>query len=61
MLANIKWSNKVNRDVFGTTFFIGDGATQFIDITAIDRCIGFMELGHKTYIIDKECMEELNK
>jgi hypothetical protein len=60
MLANIKWSNKINEDVFGTMFFVGDGATQFIDVTAIDRCVGFMKLGCKTYIIDKECMEGWN-
>jgi len=58
MLANVKWSNEVNEDAFGTTFFIGEGSTQFIDVTAIDRCVGFMKLGRKTYIIDKECMEE---
>jgi len=58
MLANVTWSNKVNTDVLGTTFFIGEGSTQFIDIIAIDRCVGFMKLGRKSYIIDKECMEE---
>ena len=61
MLANVKWSNEVNEDTFGTTFFIGNGSTQFIDITAIDRCVGFMKLGRKTYIIDKESMEEWNE
>ncbi|GES97101.1 hypothetical protein GLOIN_2v1468428 [Rhizophagus clarus] len=35
-----------------------DSSTQFIDVTAIDRCVGFMKLGCKTYIIDKEYMEE---
>lgn len=59
MLANIKWTSEINEDALGTTFFIGnDGSTQFIDVTAIDRCVGFMKLGRKTYIIDKECMEE---
>ena len=58
MLANVKWSNEVNEDALGTNFFVGEGSTQFIDITAIDRCVGFMKLGRKTYIIDKECMEE---
>ena len=60
MLANVKWTNKVNEEALGTTFFIGDSSTQFIDVTAICRCIGFMKLGHKTYIIDKKCMEEWN-
>jgi len=58
MLANIKWTNKVSEDMFGTISFMGYGATQFIDITTIDRCVGFMEIRHKTYIIDKEYMEE---
>ena len=58
MLANVTWSNKVTKDALDTTFFIGNGSTQFIDITAIDRCIGFIKLGRKTYIIDKECMDE---
>ena len=58
MLANVKWSNEINEDALGTICFIGEGSTQFIDITAIDRCVGFMKLGRKTYIVDKECMEE---
>ena len=58
MLANIKWTSEVSEDIIGTTSFIGNGATQFIDVTAIDRCVGFMKIGHKTCIIDKECMEE---
>ena len=59
MLANVKWTSEVNEDTLGTNFFInGDSFTQFIDVTAIDRCVGFMKLGHKTYIINKECMEK---
>jgi hypothetical protein len=59
MLAKIKWTSNVNEDPLGTTFFISeDGPTQFIDVTAINRCVGFMKLERKTYIIDKECMEE---
>ncbi|CAB4433472.1 unnamed protein product [Rhizophagus irregularis] len=57
MLANVTWTNEVNEDSLGTTSFVGDGSTQFIDVTAINRCVGFMKLGRKTYIIDKECME----
>ena len=60
MLANVTWSNEVNEDALGIVFFIGDGSTQFIDVTAIVRCVGFMKLGRKTYIIDKESMEEWN-
>ncbi|CAB4378273.1 unnamed protein product [Rhizophagus irregularis] len=58
MLVNVTWTNEVNVDSFGTTSFVGDSSTQFIDVTAINRCVGFMKLGRKTYIIDKECMEE---
>ncbi len=58
MLANVTWSNEVNTDALGTTFFVGDGSAQFIDIIAINRCVGFMKLGRKSYIIDKECIEE---
>lgn len=58
MLANVRWSNEVNEDALGTIFFTGEGSTQFIDVTTIDRCVGFMKLGRKTYIIDKECMED---
>ncbi|GBC47879.2 transposase domain-containing protein [Rhizophagus irregularis DAOM 181602=DAOM 197198] len=56
--TNVTWTNEVNEDSLGTTSFVGDGSTQFIDVTAINRCVGFMKLGRKTYIIDKECMEE---
>jgi hypothetical protein len=58
MLANVKWTNEVNEEALGTTFFVGNGSTQFIDVTAICRCVGFMKSGRETYIIDKECMEE---
>jgi len=58
MLANIKWADKVSEDALGTIFFTSYGATQFINVNAIDRCIGFMKLGSKTYIIDKEYMEQ---
>ena len=58
MLANVTQSNKVTKDALGTTFFISNSSTQFIDVIAIDRCVGFMKLGRKTYIIDKECMDE---
>ena len=58
MLANVTWTNEVNEDSLGTISFVGDSSTQFIDVTAINRCVGFMKLGCKTYIIDKECMEE---
>ncbi|GES97105.1 transposase domain-containing protein [Rhizophagus clarus] len=44
MLANVKWTSNVNEDALGTTFFVGDdSSTQFIDVTAIDRCVGFMK------------------
>jgi hypothetical protein len=58
MLANVTWTKEVSEDALDTTFFIGDGYTQFIDVSTIDRCVGFMKVGRKTYIIDKECMEE---
>ena len=51
MLANVKWTNEVNEEALGTTFFIGNGSTQFIDVTAIDICVGFMKIGRKTCIL----------
>ena len=60
MLANVTWTNEVNEDTLGIISFVGNGSTQFIDVTAIVRCVGFMKLGRKTYIIDKESMEEWN-
>jgi len=58
MLANVVWTNPVTEDAFGTISFIGFGATQFIDVSAIDRCVGFMQLGRTIFIVDKEGMED---
>ena len=60
MLANVTWTNEVIEDSLGTTSFVGDSSTQFIDVTAICRCVGFMKSGRETYIIDKEYMDEWN-
>ena len=37
----------------GLKKFKSYGAKQFIDVCIIDRCVGFLEIGNISYIIDK--------
>ena len=60
MLAYIQWVANMQIDNFGIKTFNGYGAHGYIEVEYIDRCVGFMKLESKTYIIDKECMEEWN-
>ncbi|GBB87489.1 hypothetical protein RclHR1_13980007 [Rhizophagus clarus] len=55
MLAYIYWSNKIVNDQLGIKYFQGKSSKYgFIDISDINRCVGFIELNNKTYILDKE-------
>jgi hypothetical protein len=55
MLAYIHWSNKIINDQLGIKYFQGKSSKYgFIDISNIDRCVGFIELNNKIYIFDKE-------
>lgn len=55
MLAYIHWSNKIINDQLGIKYFQGKSSKYgFIDISDIDRCVGFIELNNKIYIFDKE-------
>jgi hypothetical protein len=54
MLAYICWTNPVIEDNLGVLFFNGFSYYDFIRVSAIDRCVGFFQLGNKYYIIDKD-------
>lgn len=55
MLAYIHWANKIINGQFGTRYFQGESSKYgFIDISDIDRCVGFIALSNRTYIFDKE-------
>ncbi|CAB5376047.1 unnamed protein product [Rhizophagus irregularis] len=55
MLAYIHWSNKIINDQLDIKYFQGKSSKYgFIDISDIDRCVGFIELNNKIYIFDKE-------
>ena len=55
MLAYIHWTNKIVSDQLSTKYFQGKSSKYgFIDISDIDRCVGFITLNNRTYIFDKE-------
>ena len=63
MLAYIHCTKPVTEDHVETLSFNGFSYCDFIRVSAIDRCVGFFQLGNKYYIIDKdtEISEEINK
>lgn len=55
MLAYIHWTNKIVNDQLGVKYFQGKSSKYgFINISNIDRCVGFITLNNRTYIFDKE-------
>jgi hypothetical protein len=57
LLAYIHWTNKIINDQLGVKYFQGNSSKYgFIDISDIDRCVGFITLNsnNRTYIFDKE-------
>ncbi|GBB88937.1 hypothetical protein RclHR1_15560001 [Rhizophagus clarus] len=54
IVAYVQWTQQVLEDEWGTMFFKGYGAKQFIDVCVIDRCVGFLEVENLYYIIDKK-------
>ena len=55
MLAYIHWTNKIVNDQLGVKYFQGKSSKYgFINISDIDRCVGFITLNNRTYIFDKE-------
>ena len=55
MLAYIHWTNKIINDPLGGKYFQNNSFKYgFIDISDIDRCVGFIPLNNRIYIFDKE-------
>ena len=54
MLAKICWTQETNEDIVGVRSFIGFGAYEFIDASAIDHCVGFLKINDIYHIVDKE-------
>ncbi len=55
MLAYIHWTNKIVSDQLGIKYFQGKSSKYgFIEISDIDRCVGFIAINNRTYIFDKE-------
>jgi len=55
MLAYIHWTNKIVSDQLGIKYFQGKSSKYgFIEISYIDRCVGFIAINNRTYIFDKE-------
>ena len=54
MLACINWTSLVIEDLVGIKYFHQFSGYDFIDVTTIDWCIGFIKVDNLYYIIDKE-------
>ncbi len=55
MLAYVQWVR--NPEIYGNNirYFHNFGETEVVNITAIDRCIGFLKIAANKYIIiDRE-------
>ncbi|CAG8811041.1 22807_t:CDS:2, partial [Racocetra persica] len=58
MLAYIQWTSSFEKDNVGLKSFRRLGAYAFIDTSAIDHCVGFIEIANLFYIVDKEVDNE---
>ncbi|CAG8727529.1 8692_t:CDS:2, partial [Racocetra persica] len=58
MLAYIQWMSSVEKDNVGLKSFRRLDAYAFIDASAIDYCVGFIEIANLFYIVDKEVDNE---
>jgi hypothetical protein len=55
MLAYVQWVGALTNSGNGLKTFRQWGAREVIDVSAIDRCVGFFKLGQSQYvIIDRE-------
>ena len=54
MLAYIQWTSDVHIDRYCIKSFRGFGTYDFIEVEYIDRYVGFVRIGDKFYIFDKE-------
>ncbi|CAG8490345.1 27706_t:CDS:2 [Dentiscutata erythropus] len=54
MLAYIQWTSSVEEDSIGIKKFSRMGSYAFINASAIDNCVGFIEIDKLFYIVDKE-------
>ncbi|CAB4396019.1 unnamed protein product [Rhizophagus irregularis] len=54
MLAYINWTASVSTDSVGLKYFTKFAVYDFIDVIAVERCVGFIKVDNKYYIVDKE-------
>ncbi|CAG8472853.1 7004_t:CDS:2 [Scutellospora calospora] len=60
MLAYIQWTSTVEEDSVGVKKFSRFRSYAFINASAIDRCVGFVEIDRLFYIVDKEADDDNN-
>ncbi|CAB5349866.1 unnamed protein product [Rhizophagus irregularis] len=53
MLAYINWTASVSTDSVGLKYFTKFAGYDFIDVIAVERCVGFIKVDNKYYIVDK--------
>ncbi|CAI2189634.1 16908_t:CDS:2 [Funneliformis geosporum] len=61
MLAYVYWAANIIEDNIGLISFQKYDAHEFIDLSAIDCCIGFFQLRNTYYVIDKKFDEKLDE
>lgn len=54
MLAYIKLTNSISIDHYGSKYFQNYDSYVFINVQYIARCVGFVEINNRIYIIDKK-------
>lgn len=54
MLACINWTTPVMEDSVGLKYFQQFSGYDFIDVTTIDHCVGFIKVDNLYYIVDNE-------
>ncbi|KAL1914421.1 uncharacterized protein VTP21DRAFT_8939 [Calcarisporiella thermophila] len=54
MLAYVHWAGKCERDRYDIRSFTTRGSWEFVEVTVLDRCVGWIQKGRTTYIVDKE-------
>ncbi|KAL1916147.1 uncharacterized protein VTP21DRAFT_6151 [Calcarisporiella thermophila] len=59
MLALVRWAVRCRKDEYDLRSFEKFGPWVFIGVEALNRCIGLIKIGQRTYVVDKEYFNAL--
>ena len=60
LLAYIQIPSPTKINVLGNITFTRKSAYEFIDVSTVDRCVGFIKIGNIYYIIDLKYNKQNN-